>query len=158
MWNQLVVKGGLCCLGARGRVASSKHRPYKLFMIWSKNQCYAAYSTHIRPSTSVIGSLRLIYPLCFAFGVYSQTSSDLGLRSYIHCTRNTPSNHGLYITESVDSVCRDGIKYGTYVPVFCRSLAIYFNAHLASWQVRDVCCNKSKHLPYIVPYRFGIYV
>ncbi len=32
----LVVKGGLCCLGARYWVASSKRRPYKLSIIWSK--------------------------------------------------------------------------------------------------------------------------
>ena len=48
------------------------------------------YSTNIRPSSSVIGSLPLINPSPFGLGVYQwQTSSDFGLGSYIcgiHCT------------------------------------------------------------------------
>ena len=42
------------------------------------------YTTNIRPSSSVIGSLPLINPSAFGLGVYQwQTSSDLGLGSYI---------------------------------------------------------------------------
>ena len=44
------------------------------------------YTTNIRPSSSVIGSLPLINPSAFSLGVYQwQTSSDLGLGSYICC-------------------------------------------------------------------------
>ena len=76
------------------------------------------YSTNIRPSSSVIGSLPLINPSPFGLGVYQwQTSSDFGPRKFatdkprtslwtwVVYLWNTPTSRGLYITYIYIYVC-----------------------------------------------------
>ena len=66
------------------------------------------YSTNIRPSSSVIGSLPLINSSPFGLGVYQwQTSSDFGLGLYIcgiHCTSR--GSYNIYY-EDVTLGCRE---------------------------------------------------